>query len=51
MLGLNLYKIKKGITIVNAFQSILCYIIQKENQTKYRLIWLVNFITIILKNV
>ena len=41
-------KAKKGITIVNAFQSTL--IIQKENQTKYGLIKAVNSIKSFLKN-
>ena len=41
-------KDKKGITIVNAIKNILK--IQKENQIKYGLIKVVNFITILLKN-
>ena len=41
-------KDEKGVTIVNAFQNILND--SKRNQTKYRLIKAVNFITNILKS-
>ena len=43
-------KDKKRTAIVNAFQSILVFLIQKENQIKYRLIKVVSFTASPLKN-